>query len=157
MFLECIEIVHKTLKNEPKPDLIDFVFNIKLNSNAITLLTTEQYPSTFDNLKSIIQKHSKSPSSMATIYATLSAPIQKGSITGFRDKTIFLVSELNCLQIWQPNTNDTATTTKFNERRAVQIFKNDLNDKYKQTISAAQAQIFSRATSIALKLEEMLS
>lgn len=32
-FLKCIELMYKTLKPEAKIELIDFVFNIKLNSN----------------------------------------------------------------------------------------------------------------------------
>lgn len=37
-FLKCIEVVHKTLEYEAKPDLIEFVFSGKLNNNVRTLL-----------------------------------------------------------------------------------------------------------------------
>lgn len=75
------------------------------------------------------QKNYKSQNSISTIYSTLSATIQKGIITGNRDKITWFISELPSLKIQQTNPTDTRTIAKLNDIHALQTFKNGLNDK----------------------------
>lgn len=125
--------MHKTLKNEAKTESIYFIFYVNINNNVKTLLAIEYYPTTLENLRTVIHNIYKTPNSIPTLYSTSTATVKKRIITGFRDKIASLISQHTNLHIQQTGVSNNAKISTLNDTQALQVFKNCLNDKYRQT------------------------
>lgn len=73
-------------------------------------------------------------------------------MTDFRDKIIALTSQYISLQKKITNTNDTPAISKVKGKNSLLVIKNGLNDRYKQTVSAALPQTFHPAAYLTFKL-----
>ncbi|KAL9875712.1 uncharacterized protein ACN427_013758 [Glossina fuscipes fuscipes] len=155
-FLKVVEIINRTLKEEAKPQLIEYTFYCKLSSNVQTALANE-IPTTLQELKTTLENKFKSNQTIPHLHSLLNQTTQKGTITGFKDKILNIIADLNNLQIKQLGPNPTneqkSIITSINDTYALTIFKNGLDDYIKPTIFAAQPKTFSEAINIALQYE----
>lgn len=157
-FLKIVEIIHKGLKTTCTQQLIEFVFHVKLGINVKTALGNTD-PNDFETLKSLLEERYKSSTTIPQIQNSLSNFSQRNlSVTSFRDKLLNTIAELNNLQIKELGSNATKeeknVIRKMNDIYSLNIFKNGLNDNFKQTIFASQPKSLTEASNLAIELEK---
>lgn len=100
--LKITEIIYNDLAEASKPALIDFVIYVKLSQTVKTNVTAIQTPTTFEELKTTLQRKYKSTATIPHIQNQLANLSQRNlSISNYKNKILQLVSELNALQIGQ--------------------------------------------------------
>lgn len=156
-FLTITEIIHNGLNTDGKKSLIEFICNVKLSNTVKTSICAVSEPKTFGELKDKLEARYKSTKTIPIIHTTLSNLKQKSSISNFNENILTLISELSDMQIKDLPTTATETEkqviTNMNDKYALTIFKNGLNEKYKSTVYAAQPQTLVDAVNIASELE----
>lgn len=155
-FLKIIELLHRSYTADARISLIEFVTSIKLNAAVRTALGPDV--TTLEELKKRLQERYKSNFTIAQVHTQLALTTQKNNtVINFKDKILNLVSELNRLQINELGNTATsdqkAVVGKMNEKYALTIFKNGLENRLKTTLFAAQPKDFNTAVDIAQEIE----
>jgi len=158
-FLKIIEILYNSYDTVSKKTLLDLVINVKLDTAVRTAIGFTTTFETLNELKETLQKRYKSNLTISQIHTKLSLFQQRGNtVLGFRDKLLNLIAELNNLQVIELGTkaSQVAKTTimQMNEKYALTIFKNGLNEQFKQTIFSARPNSLADAVDIATELEK---
>lgn len=158
-FLKIVEIIYNGLTQTGKTALIDYIVYVKLTQTVRTNITSVHTPNTFQELKDSLCYKYKSTTTIPQVQNQLTNLYQRNqNVTAFRNKILSLISELNQLQIAQLGTTATieqkSLITQLNEQYSLSVFKNGINEQYKQTIFAALPKTFEAAVDLALELEQ---
>ncbi|KAL5275510.1 hypothetical protein ACFFRR_001402 [Megaselia abdita] len=149
-FLNIVEYVCNTLKDDSKPKLLEFVIKTKISEKVRARLIGCATPQTFKEFKDIFSKIVKSNKTSLNIQSDL-LRVKQGirSIVDYSSQIESLVSELNNIQIAQQGIEFQSVIIKLNDEIGLNAFKVGLNDKLKPIIYAARPATLQEAVSIA--------
>lgn len=157
-FLKIIELINQSLSTEAKKTFIEFVREVKLSNKIKTHLGVLEPITTFEILKTELSKIYKSPMTIPDIYSKLNSFTQRNqNVTSYSDTILSLTAELSSLRISE--LEGTITTERRNDvitndqKYALTIFKNNLNDIFRQPICVAQPKTLADAINLAKELE----
>lgn len=153
-FLNIVELIHDSIKQDDHEKFINFVYKTKLNEKVLNRIAIQEIPKTFDNLKLTLQGAFKSNKSIVTLQTELNTISQNNSsVASYVENIENIIAELNSLQINDLGDANKPVIQKLNDALALNSFKVGLDAEIKSTVFAAQPKSFSDAVKVALEVE----
>ena len=153
-FLNLVEYVNDTLKDDDKKKLIEFVIKTKLSEKARKKIASNIKIEDFEQLRNIFEKTFKSNRSALVVQTELMSTTQgKNTLTSYINKVQNLTFELSNLQMAHRSQLEKDVITVMNEQMASNIFKKGLSEPIRSVVLSARVETLQNAIDIACEAE----
>ena len=153
-FINLVEYLHNTLKDEEKPKLIEFITKTKLSEKTRKKIPNNIKIETLEELKNIFQKTFKTNRSELVVQSELMSATQgNNTLTNYIDKIQNLTFELSNLQMNGKSKLESEVISVMNERMAMNIFKQGIHNSIKTVVLSARVESLQDAINLATEAE----
>lgn len=153
-FLNIVEAIQESYKDDNEREkLINFVYKTKLAEKVKNRLLNTAKPEKFIELKKLLNENYLPKRTAISVQTELNKEKQNGkSLENFITRIEDLVSNLNAIQLSENNNENKEILCTLNEKVALNVFKNGLNESIKTTILAARPKTFLDACKLAREI-----
>lgn len=159
-FVAQAELLHDLLKEEDKSIFIKYVYNFKLTAQVRSILGRSNRPTTFNELKSSLEKAFPNPRTLQQVLTELGTTKQNNStISDFREKIAELSDQLNNFEIGgltNPTQESKDAIYKMGDSVALNVFMKGVNIEYQPLLLANMPKTFNEAVERCMTAEKNL-
>lgn len=159
-FITQTELLHDLIKEEDKEVFIKYVYNFKLSTQVRSILGRSNKPTTFRDLKELLEKSYPNPKTLQHVLTELGTLTQGNlNISDFREKISELSDQLSKFEIdnlKSPSKETKEAIYKVSENMALNIFIKGVNPEYKTILLANMPKNLSEATRKCVEAEQTL-
>lgn len=159
-FITQTELLHDLLKDEDKGIFIKYVYNFKLSTQVRSILGRSNKPTTFDELKKLLEESYPNPKTLQQVLMELGTTTQGNlNISEFREKISELSDQLSKFEIDNlecPTKETKEAIYKVSDNMALNIFMKGVNPEYKPILLANFPKNLNEATQRCVTAEQNL-
>lgn len=154
-FLNLTKYLYEATKTDDQEKLIQFIYNTRLTDKPKNRLIGISAPKTLVEFTKAFNDAYLYTRSQAIIQTELISSVQTNKpLHKYAERIERLIAELNNVQITEQGEQARATITSLNDKYAMNIFKNGLNENLASVIHAAQPESLSSAIKIATEVDQ---